>query len=423
MKTMGIRLRRAMAGCPGTPPRRSAPTCAPDDADEMAADLGGREVETPVGSCWVIDQEFPLDHPHGASALGACFQTSWPHLTALSPLETVRTGVADEAVFLDLETTGLGFGAGTQVFLAGLAWLQGGRIHLRQVLLRGPGEEPALLHVLRKTVADRAPVITFNGASFDLTLLRSRWAFHRRLLGEPFDLKTRPHLDLLHVGRSLLRHCITNSRLGTLERERLGFVRVDDVPGHLVPDRWYTFVSTGAAAEIQGVLEHNVHDVLSMITLGAHLGDESHRCQQGKGEARLALNLGRLLLRRRRPQEAYRVLLRWDPQGGGMERLLRPDGLRLLALAARRLREYDVQRRSLERLVQLETGDSQPMTDLAILEEHRARDLPRAVAWAEAAHAVDGDADTERRLVRLKRRLKGRHHPDTGLAGASQGTM
>ncbi|MEC9071157.1 MAG: hypothetical protein VX938_02205, partial [Myxococcota bacterium] len=162
---------------------------------------------------------------------------------------------------------------------------------------------------------------------------------------------------------------------------------------------------TQSATTIKGVLEHNVHDVLSMITLTAYLGEAVRGCFVGNGPGRFGVNLGRLLLRRGRSAEAYAVLQAWLETRKGWPLEAERDGLRLLAIAARRQRDVNLQRATLERLVDISETDFQAMIDLAILEEHRARDLPRALAWAEAAHALEGDEDTTRRLARLRRRL------------------
>ena len=411
MTGMGERLRRTLVSEEVGTPRIDVPRDLTAAPGSLAGGIGGAEVSTPRGACWVIDLELPTESVHGNLPLGAGFGPDWTALVDLSPHEALRATVSREALFLDLETTGLDHGAGTQVFLAGLAWREGDTIHLRQILIREPSEEPALLHVLMSTVAGRLPLVTFNGASFDLTLLKSRCSFHRRHLGTVVDLKERPHLDLLHLCRSLFRGGLPNTRLSTLERERLGFHREDDVPGHLVPERWYDFVNTGEPAAIQGVLDHNVHDVLSMITLTALLGQEVRRCRVGDGEPRFAVNLGRLLLRRRRSADAYGVLQRWERNRNTLALEGQRDGLRLLAIAARREREVDVQRETLERLIEIARTDSQAMVDLAILEEHRARDLTRALAWAEAAHALEQDPETGKRLLRLRRRLKGAVRP------------
>jgi len=60
-------------------------------------------------------------------------------------------------------------------------------------------------------------------------------------------------------------------RLQAIERGVLGFAREDDIPSERIPAAWFEFLRTGRGDEVQRVLEHNRHDVLSLITLAAVL--------------------------------------------------------------------------------------------------------------------------------------------------------
>jgi len=56
-------------------------------------------------------------------------------------------------------------------------------------------------------------------------------------------------------------------RLPTLEREVLGLVRENDVPGYLIPALYFDFLRYRRAAPLARVFEHNRDDVLSLATL------------------------------------------------------------------------------------------------------------------------------------------------------------
>jgi hypothetical protein len=58
--------------------------------------------------------------------------------------------------------------------------------------------------------------------------------------------------------------------LSSLEQSVLGFHRLNDVPGFEIPARYFHFVRTGDASVIEGVLEHNRHDLVSLAVLTAH---------------------------------------------------------------------------------------------------------------------------------------------------------
>src|SRR5205823_5397487 len=80
---------------------------------------------------------------------------------------------------VDTETTGLAGGAGTYVFTASVATPCAAGLRLAQFFLPEPGMEAAFLHVLRDEVEQAEGVATFNGGSFDLPILRTRWVMAR----------------------------------------------------------------------------------------------------------------------------------------------------------------------------------------------------------------------------------------------------
>ncbi|MEZ4385755.1 MAG: ribonuclease H-like domain-containing protein [Nannocystaceae bacterium] len=83
-------------------------------------------------------------------------------------------------------------------------------------------------------------LVTFNGASFDLPLLRQRL----RRYGVIATHLAATHIDLLLPARRLWRELEPDCRLGTLERSRLGVSRQGDVAGGEIRRR------TGAGSRI-----------------------------------------------------------------------------------------------------------------------------------------------------------------------------
>jgi hypothetical protein len=82
--------------------------------------------------------------------------------------------------------------------------------------------------------------------------------------------------------------------LSSLERSVLGFHRLADVPGFEIPTRYFQFLRTGDASAIEGVLEHNRHDLISLAAVTSHalwLGREGlDACRQSSEQ----IGLGRL---------------------------------------------------------------------------------------------------------------------------------
>ena len=104
-------------------------------------------------------------------------------------------------IFIDLETTGLAGGAGTYAFLVGCGWFERSGFRLRQFLLTGFGAERALLEELARTAGEASGVATYNGKTFDLPLIETRFVMNRMCT----SLSEMPHLDMLHPARRLWR--------------------------------------------------------------------------------------------------------------------------------------------------------------------------------------------------------------------------
>jgi tetratricopeptide (TPR) repeat protein len=148
---------------------------------------------------------------------------------------------------------------------------------VRQLFMRNPAEECALLVALAELLARCEMTVTFNGRSFDLPLLRLRYTQNRRFL--PLDREVellhadRAHLDLLMPARRVWRRRLQSCRLINLEQMILGLERAeDDVPGYLIPDLYHEYVHSGHVAAMRRVFYHNNEDIVTMVALADHLG-------------------------------------------------------------------------------------------------------------------------------------------------------
>lgn len=180
----------------------------------------------------------------------------------------VESDMSERSVFLDIEATGLGHGAGTVAFVVGLATLAGGGWQVEQWLLSRLSAEAAMLADL----ADRlqalgGPLVTFNGASYDLPLLRGRM----RRCGLAAEVLGGAHLDLLPVARRLWRGRGPDCRLKTLEQTQLGTWREGDLSGRAIPEVYWAALrepdDARAGAALRRVVAHNLVDVLTMPAL------------------------------------------------------------------------------------------------------------------------------------------------------------
>ena len=81
-------------------------------------------------------------------------------------------------LYIDTETTGLG-GAGAMVFLAGTARFDGTLLRLRQYVLPSPEFEGGLLGGLAEDLQSAGALVSYNGKSFDLPMLETRYILSR----------------------------------------------------------------------------------------------------------------------------------------------------------------------------------------------------------------------------------------------------
>jgi uncharacterized protein len=201
---------------------------------------GFEEVETPFGVAALRQDVIPLP-----------------------PLDPDPGNIA----YVDTETTGLAGGAGTYVFTAAVARPIDCGLRVAQVFLPEPGMESAFLDTLRGELEPADALATFNGGSFDLPILRTRWVMARM----PGELSQSPHVDLLTLVRALYRHRLENCTLRFVEQRVLGYERDDPLPSALVPDAYFDFLRVGALDFLEAALEHNRLDVISLVHLHSRL--------------------------------------------------------------------------------------------------------------------------------------------------------
>jgi uncharacterized protein YprB with RNaseH-like and TPR domain len=324
-----------------------------------------------------------------------------------------------KAVFIDLETTGLSGGAGTVAFLVGCGFFDLGAFHVRQFLLTSYNAERALLAACADLFAGADLIVTYNGKTFDLPVMETRWAFHRMRA----PLEEVPHFDMLHPARRLWKSRTGSPddggcRLTTLERVLLNMRRVGDVDGFEIPGRFFQFLRTADARPLEPVLEHNRLDLVSLAAVTSHALRLTAGGEAACRDAAEALAVGRILERAGvvdRAEACYRRAAESRCVDTRTEALYR------LGLRCRRERRF-VEAAAWWRALLAATNAPSRRRDrtlgalrtfaieaLAIHQEHRARDLQSARELA--IFALEDDLNPCRadgirhRIARLDRKL------------------
>ena len=406
------------------------------DLDRVAGILGGRPVTTSFGPCLTIDRRYESDRWHGDVQIGDCelndcaaLRLLDPSLSPqpLNPSESLLEQGRAHTIFIDLETTGLSGGAGTVAFLVGCGYFDLGAFQVRQFLLTSYASERALLSAVAEFFGDADMIVTYNGKTFDVPVMETRWLFHRLPMPDFSQPGSVPHFDMLHPARRLWssRFGVSDGmdpagcRLTALERDVLGFRRIADVSGYEIPGRYFQFLRTGDPRPLEPVLEHNR---LDLVSLAAVTGHALRLARAGDGACRdeaEALALGRVLERAQafdRAEACYRRASASPCVDVKAEALYR------LGLRCRRERRFEQASAVWQAVVALtepaQTRRRPGMTQLrqfavealAIHQEHRTKDLDAARELALFALTDDlpvpSRADGLRhRLARLDRKI------------------
>jgi uncharacterized protein len=309
----------------------------------------------------------------------------------------------------------------------GCGWFEDGRFKVRQFFLASYLAERALLHALIEVARKAGAVVTYNGKSFDLPLVETRYALHR--METPFA--GMPHIDMLHPARRLWRGVDgaasaafvdarrpiatpTTCKLNVLEQVLCGHVREGDVAGFEIPARYFQFVRTGDPRPIERVLEHNRLDLLSLALVTARAAQLLDEGAPGTRTAREAVGLGRLYERGGMFTDAWRCFTRAIELEDD-DVMTRAESLRAHAVLARRMRRYTDAASSWRRLLDLTGCPPSLKRDaseaLAVHLEHRLRDYQSARGYAMTS--LDANASASRkqatlhRLARLDRKISG----------------
>lgn len=170
----------------------------------------------------------------------------------------------EDLLVLDLETTGLGRGQ-TVAFMIGLGYYEQGRYVVEQIFLPEPEAEANSFDRLIELLKGKQVLITFNGKTFDIPVLESRILYNQIWL----DLRSKEHIDLLHLARRLWKNKIPSCALETIEYYIMGYIREKelDIDGSQIPQTYFQYLINGDAELVRRVFVHNRFDMLHTAAL------------------------------------------------------------------------------------------------------------------------------------------------------------
>jgi hypothetical protein len=364
---------------------------------QQRCDLAGEEIHTEKGAVLVCSKRYPASYRHGRFT-AADFLRAGPGLAALAKDNRFKDMDLTRALFLDTETTGLSGGTGTLSFLVGVGWLEDtGVFKVEQYFCREPGEEGAQLSLLAERLEWAACLVTFNGRSFDIPLLNTRFIL-QKMTNPGYGL---PHLDLLHVARRVFKKRLASCRLGNLEGTVLGFERIGDIPGSEIPSVYAAFLRGGPVEPIEAVLEHNALDLVGLAALGAVI-EEMYGNPGQVEHAADSLGLARAARVAGDNEAADNHLFHASLSGPKKESA---EALFIAAQEASRNRDYARAKTLLLRALEKNPNSAPVHLALAKLLEHRDKNFEKAFDHARLAADAEGEGQSLRRIARLKRRM------------------
>jgi hypothetical protein len=367
----------------------------------------GEVVKNSSGEYFLAREVFPFGRPYGKLRIGDIPSAD------LSPLNLLLKGAAmpdpSRLIFLDTETTGLAGGTGTCAFLIGIGNVEGMKFVVRQFFLRDYPEEKALLESLAEALAGCDGLVTFNGKTFDVPLLETRYALAR--MRSPLERLV--HFDALHPSRRLWKMRLESCKLTVLEKAILGITREGDVPGSEIPAIYFDYLRTGDARGLQPVFYHNALDVVSLaaltVELARALGDGGAEFLDSPLDL---FSLSRILGSAGSKEKSITTCR--QALAGGLPQQIESLALKHLAAEFKRQRQHES---AVELWLELSRREPplavEALEELAMHYEHRLRNLEQALEFTVAALAhLDGQfpslphrARFARRRERIQRKL------------------
>lgn len=292
--------------------------------------------------------------------------------------------------FYDFETTGISGGAGTIIFLAGFGVLEENRLTVDQVLLTDYPGEAAFLNRILPFLGDERIYVSYNGKSFDRSILQNR--LRMKGLREEMPLQ----LDLLYPSRRLWSRVLEEGcGLQQVERNILELKREGDIAGALIPQCYQNFIRGEGEACMGAVIEHHLQDIVSLAELLFFIESLPENPE---------------LLRRREEKTGMAILLMGmhDPGAVGFleDALSAGDETagRYLAGFYKKTRDFGHLEQVLERMLDLRAGFFQ-VTEMAKLLEHQ-RKLPGKALEIMDRIPVPEAALTSRQYENFRHRRK-----------------
>jgi uncharacterized protein len=398
LKSLGVQVGTARIKPPADKPRLPG----------IESVVPGEVATTAYGETYVVTEQIPIDMNHGNVRLvkpaHAPVISQW---SGFPDLGEIQFG---NFLFLDTETTSLAGGTGTIPFMIGLGYLQEDCFKVIQLFLRSPVEESAQLAWLAQFADQFEVLVTYNGKSFDMPLLNSRYVLNG--LTNPFVGKK--HVDLLPLSRRIWKSRLVSRGLKDIEKEVLHFQRsMEDIPGWMVPEIYFEYARTGSLANMPGVFYHNKYDIVSLAALYVYLSQYlSDPTRMPENYSLDVMSIGKLYEDMGNIDQA--IALYEQSINAGLPKAFLISTLHRYALIHRRSGQWKEAVDLWAKAADL--GDMDACIDIAKVYEHQFREYDTALTWTEQAiNLLNGTVLLP--LYERKKRFREFEHRQSRLKG------
>jgi uncharacterized protein YprB with RNaseH-like and TPR domain len=217
--------------------------------------------EPPADSVVALEQLWPAAREEGFWRCRPKWPKGYP-----SP-EVPPTFTAKCAAF-DVESLGR---TPKPLFLVGFGRISPAGVAFEQYLAGHPDEEGAVLQAAARALAEADVLLSYNGRTFDLPIIRDRLRWWRLPYEEP-----RRHVDLLWLVRRHYKEELSMPACGLADAEQyvLGVQRPADIQSSQVPELYERFVKVGDARPLEPILRHNLYDLAATSLLYLKMSNE-----------------------------------------------------------------------------------------------------------------------------------------------------
>nr|AGF93387.1 hypothetical protein FLSS-24_0018 [uncultured organism] len=373
--------------------------------------LGGKLKENQEGVFFKKKEKYQLQYKHGLHSLEGIKNYEKEQFKYIFNYKKGFENRLDyrNFLFIDTETTGLAGGTGTVPFMVGLGYFTEENFIVEQLFMRDFDEEAALLEALKQMIKSYPIIVSFNGKSFDLPLIKTRLVMNRCR-----EINYKCHLDLLHASRRVWSH-LESCSLTSLEENILNITREDYLPGSEVPGLYFDYLNNNHPRALVPVFRHNLIDIVSLVTLINHLSlVHDHKSSFDLNEREL-FNLGKLYEKEKKMEKSINFYEKALDKTDSI--YLKTKINKKLSWQYKREKKWKQALKIWNKMAENKRGGIFPYVEMAKYYEHQTREYKKAINCTKKAAAFlkekrriktnyeEKKEELEHRLNRLKRKI------------------